>query len=75
MSKPKKTKTLQQIADVEKRLVQLRKQEEEAEATLRSLRESLSQGEEHTAVIPDHLEKAPTSIGKELSRSEKSLCF
>jgi hypothetical protein len=75
MSKPEKTKTLQQIADVEQKLVQLRKQQEEAEATLRSLRESLSQGEEDTAVITDHLEKVPTSIGKELSRSEKVSLF
>ena len=40
MSKPDQTKLLQQIADFEQRLVQLRKQQEEAEVTLRSLSKS-----------------------------------
>ena len=75
MSKSDRTQTLQQITDVEQRLVQLRKQEEEAEATLRSLRESLSRGKGDTETNSNHLELGHISLGKELSRSEKVSLF
>jgi hypothetical protein len=75
MNKSNQINILQQIADVERKIAQLRKQQEQAEVTLSSLRESMSRGEVDTTIESNRLVKDPISIGKELSRPEKVTLF
>jgi superfamily II DNA or RNA helicase len=66
---------LHKIAEVEQQITRLRKQQEEAESTLISLREHLASSDGETPHKPEHPAEAPVSTATNLTPDEKIALF
>jgi len=66
---------LQRISEVERRITHLRKQQEEAESTLISLKENLASSGNGAAYIQEHPVGAPVSTATNLTPDEKIALF
>jgi len=74
MNKFDRTNILQQIAKIKQEIAHLGKQQKQAETTLRSLNESLSQAD-NAITNPDRSQEVAVTRGQSLSRMEKVSLF